>query len=40
MYFIQVIKICCAIIEIFINARIYILFDPKDGFGGMTKTPR
>lgn len=29
-----------AIIEIFINARINILFDLKDGFGGMTKTVR
>lgn len=40
MYFIQVLNICSAIIEIFINARINILFDLKDGFGGMTKTVR
>ena len=40
MYFIQVITICWSIIQIFINARIYILFDLKDGFGGMTKTVR
>ena len=40
MYFIQVLNICRAIIEIFINARINILFDLKDGFDGMTKTVR